>query len=64
MITTFDALTLLRPWDVDKQKIRIGENGDGGYVVISECMWGQPVLSYGIGSKYGFDHELARLRTH
>ena len=61
MISTFDALSLLRPWDIDVPKIRIGDNRDGGYVLVSNLEKSQPVLSYGIGSKYDFDTEMAQL---
>jgi FkbM family methyltransferase len=55
-----DALSLLKPYDIDRPKIRIGPKTDGGYI-FADCLSNtQAVLSYGIGKEYGFDIEMAR----
>ncbi len=59
MPIVFDAISLLTPWDINLNKIRIGERGDGGYVLANTLRPPQPVLSYGIGARYGFDREMA-----
>ncbi len=59
MFNTFEAISLLKPWDINLPKIRIGGDGDGGYVVVDRLRPEQPVLSYGIGKFYEFDRQLA-----
>jgi len=46
-------------FDIDRQKIRIGPNTDGGYI-LSDCISpAQTVLSYCIDKEYNFDIEMA-----
>lgn len=59
-----DALSLLTPFDIDKPKIRIGPKTDGGYVLADCLSPGQTVLSYGIGTEYQFDIEMAHRGHH
>lgn len=55
------AVTLLTPWDVvDCGKVRIGRDGDGGYVMLDRLRPEQPVLSYGVGPDISFDLDLAK----
>ena len=59
MNAVVDALSLLTPFDIDRPKIRIGPNSDGGYILVDELSAAQTVLSYGIGTEYRFDVEMA-----
>jgi hypothetical protein len=59
MASTFEALTLLTPYDVDKSKVRIGANSDGGYILLADLSPDQPVISYGISVEYTFDRCMA-----
>jgi hypothetical protein len=54
-----EALSLLTPFDIDRPKIRIGPNTDGGYILADCISPAQTVLSYGIGTEYRCDIELA-----
>lgn len=54
------AVTLLTPWDVvDCGKVRIGRDGDGGYVMLDRLRPEQPILSYGVGPDASFELHLA-----
>jgi hypothetical protein len=55
-----EALSLVTPYDIDKPKVRIGPNGDGGYVFADDISSDQAVISYGISTEYRFDAEMAR----
>jgi hypothetical protein len=55
-----EALSLLTPFDIDRPKIRIGPNTDGGYILVDGISPAQTVISYGIGTEYCFDVQLAR----
>lgn len=60
MQDTFYALTLLKPYDIDIPKIRIGPPEDGGYILADMFTPDeQPVLSYGISTEYSFDRAMA-----
>jgi hypothetical protein len=55
------TLSLLTPWDiVGFGKLRIGGEGDGGYVLLDRLRPEQPALSYGVGPDSSFDLDLAR----
>ena len=54
-----DALSLLTPFDIDRPKIRIGPNTDGGYIFVNDISAHQTIISYGIGTEYRFDIEMA-----
>ncbi|MCB8874196.1 class I SAM-dependent methyltransferase [Acidisoma silvae] len=57
----FEALALLTPLDLpDDRKIRVGDPGDGGYVLVDRLRPGQPVMSFGVGPNVSFDRDLAR----
>jgi hypothetical protein len=51
-----DILNLLTPYNVDSEKVRLGNDSDGGYVVSSLAIEKSHCLfSYGIGGDYSFD---------
>ena len=54
-----EALSLLTPFDIDRQKIRIGPNTDGGYILVNDISAHQTIISYGIGTEYRFEIEMA-----
>ncbi len=60
MNLVLEALSLLRPFDIDIAKRRIGPNTDGGYVFADKISPSQAVLSYGISTEYRFDYEMAK----
>lgn len=46
----------IKIYDVDLEKIRLGNNGDGGYVVLKEvCNQTNTISSYGIGDDLSFE---------
>jgi hypothetical protein len=57
--SAFEAISLLKPYDVDKPKVRIGPNADGGYVLVDSLRCDQPIVSYGISTEYTFERALA-----
>ncbi len=61
MLSVYEALGLLRPYEVDKPKARFGPATDGGYVLIDDLDPSQAILSYGISTQYEFDAERAAL---
>jgi hypothetical protein len=54
-----EALALLRPFDIDKAKTRLGPPADGGYIFVDDISPDQAVVSYGISTEYSFDAEMA-----
>ncbi|MGH6838352.1 MAG: sulfotransferase domain-containing protein [Methylocella sp.] len=58
-IPVIETLSLLTPFDIDKPKIRIGPNTDGGYTLVDDFSTTQIMISYGIGAEYRFDIEMA-----
>jgi hypothetical protein len=64
-VTQGDVLALLaqiRPWRMKSDvKVRIGGQGDGGYVMPSSARHTNTVLAIGIGDEVSFDEELAGL---
>ncbi len=59
MNPVIEALSLLTPFDIDRPKIRIGPNTDGGYIFVNDISAHQIIISYGIGREYRFDIEMA-----
>lgn len=59
MSATYDALTLLTPFDIDVGKCRVGSVGDGGYVLADCLRPEQTVLSYGVGWDVTFEQDMA-----
>ncbi|MBF0544800.1 MAG: DUF616 domain-containing protein [Candidatus Riflebacteria bacterium] len=56
-----EILNFIRPWNmVDEFKVRIGADGDGGYVMPSCSYNAGVVISLGIGEEVSFDVELAK----
>jgi hypothetical protein len=58
----FALLNLIRPWQIASDvKVRLGSEGDGGYVMPSTSKKSNTVLSIGIGDEVSFDNQLAEL---
>ncbi len=58
----FALLNLIRPWQMGSDvKVRLGADGDGGYVMPSVAQRSNRVLSIGIGDEVSFDDQMARL---
>ena len=58
----FALLNLIRPWQIASDvKVRLGSEGDGGYVMPSMSKKSNTVLSIGIGDEVSFDNQLAEL---
>lgn len=59
-----DCLNLLKPFDLDGvEKIRIGSEKDGGYILANIIQEDSIVYSFGIGKNVDFDYNLA-LNNH
>ncbi|CAO4144770.1 hypothetical protein LPLAFNJD_LOCUS1775 [Methylorubrum aminovorans] len=56
----FNALSLLTPYEIDVPKVRIGPQRDGAYILAGIMKPCQPVVSFGIGTVYTFDEEVAQ----
>jgi hypothetical protein len=57
-----EALSLLTPYDTrSMNKVRIGAEHDGGYVMFDDFDNISDVYSFGIGNEISFDHHLARI---
>ena len=57
----FQAMTLLKPYDVDFKKMWIGNERDGGYVLLDvPDHVGCDVVSFGVGADSSFELEMAR----
>lgn len=59
MSTVFEILAKLTPWDVDRPKVRIGRQRDGGYVLLEPLLPHQAMLSFGIGRDVSFELAMA-----
>lgn len=58
----FALLNLIRPWQIASDvKVRLGADGDGGYVMPSLAQRSNRVLSIGIGDEVSFDNQMAAL---
>jgi len=56
----FDALSFLIPYDLPgERKVRIGEPGDGSYVIVDRLHKSQPVMSFGVGPSINFEIGMA-----
>src|SRR4051812_17652033 len=56
----FETLSLLIPYDLpDERKVRIGEAGDGSYVIVDRQRPSQPVMSFGVGPSINFEIGMA-----
>ena len=59
-VDIFNLLNEIRPWQmISDIKVRIGADGDGGYVMPSSSRRSNTVLSIGIGNEVSFDDVLA-----
>jgi hypothetical protein len=55
----FDALSLLRPYDLaNGAKLRLGRSGDGGYVLARQPL-PSTLYSFGVGDEVSFEFQLA-----
>jgi FkbM family methyltransferase len=57
--TVIEALSLLTPYDINRNKERLGPLKDGGYVLVPELLDRNTVFSYGIDGEYQLDLLLA-----
>ena len=58
----FETLQLLIPFDLPRErKVRIGQSGDGSYVLVDRLNVSQPVMSFGVGPSVQFEAHLANL---
>jgi hypothetical protein len=58
----FETLQLLIPFDLPRErKVRIGQSGDGSYVLVDRLNQNQPVMSFGVGPSVQFEAHLASL---
>ena len=57
-LAVFDALSLLRPYDIDAHKLRVGNERDGGYV-LADLSSRASILSFGVGPDVSFESEMA-----
>jgi hypothetical protein len=57
----FNLIDLIRPWQMrNQQKVRIGSEADGGYVMPATSKRSNLALSIGVGAEVSFDEELGR----
>jgi hypothetical protein len=54
------ALSLLTPFDINKAKIRLGPETDGGYVFVDDITPDQTLISYGIATECRLELEFAK----
>jgi hypothetical protein len=57
----FETLVLLRPWDIDILKTRVGRERDGGYIMADRFDVSDTVISVGINKESSFDRDMAAL---
>ncbi|MEQ1407336.1 hypothetical protein ABK249_20595 [Neorhizobium sp. Rsf11] len=57
----FETLLLLRPWDIDLLKVRVGHERDGGYIMADKFDISDTVISIGINKESSFDRDMAKL---
>jgi hypothetical protein len=55
----FDALSLLKPYDIDVEKIRYGNDRDGCYI-LADIARDADIVSFGINDDVGFEMDMAR----
>ena len=53
------TMALLRPYDVGCGKVRIGESGDGGYVMADDFAFAAIAYSIGVGPQVQWDVDMA-----
>ena len=57
-LRVFDAVSELRPFDIDRGRSLVGAARDGGYVV-AEIASSADVVSFGVGGDVSFEHAMA-----
>jgi hypothetical protein len=50
----------LRPYKTNHELIRLGESGDGGYIIPNDLIGVNACISGGVGPMIGFEHDLAK----
>ena len=55
----FEVLSLLRPFDIDREKVRVGGERDGGYIM-ADIATPSAVISFGVGPDVTFEFEMAQ----
>jgi hypothetical protein len=53
----FDNLSMFHPWNVNVPKIRVGENRDGGYVMLNNLFGATCMIGYGVDVNVAFDND-------
>ena len=48
---------MFRPWNVNVPKVRVGENRDGGYVMLNDVFGATCMLGYGVDINVTFDND-------
>ena len=48
---------MFRPWNVNVPKIRVGENRDGGYVILNSLFGAKCMIGYGVDVNVAFDND-------
>lgn len=56
--TVFDTLSLLTPHDIDRAKLRVGNERDGAYIIV-DLPPSTDIMSFGISNDIGFELEMA-----
>lgn len=56
----YSTLLLLRPWDIDIPKVRVGRERDGGYVMADLFHVSDTLISIGINRETSFDADMSR----
>jgi hypothetical protein len=61
MIKLHNIISLLQPYNIYQPKIRLGSNGDGGYIVsysiLNQC---ECLFTYGVGNNIDFELDFVR----
>jgi hypothetical protein len=48
---------MFRPWNVNVPKVRVGENRDGGYVLLNDVFGAKCMIGYGVDINVTFDND-------
>ena len=58
--TLLDFLYKLRPYKTNHKLIRLGETGDGGYMIPDDLIGIDACITAGVGTMIGFEYDLAK----
>lgn len=53
----FSNMSMFHPWKVNVPKIRVGENRDGGYVMLNDLFGATCMIGYGVDVNVAFDND-------